>query len=131
MIRNIPIKYTEEMLLKELEEFIGLFDCLYLPFDYERDGNRGYAFINFFNPLCILLFYERFEKKSWLYIDSKKICELNWANYQGIQEIKRHAKNYKGQRKPLFFKCETAANGFEIPKVLNINNNLTEIFECA
>jgi hypothetical protein len=117
MIRNIPIKYTEEMLLKELEDFIGLFNCLYLPFDFERDGNRGYAFINFCNPFCILDFYEKFEKKSWLYIDSKKICELNLANYQGINEIKRHAKNYKGQRKPLFFNCDLN-NGFEVPKVI-------------
>lgn len=118
MIRNIPIKYSDEMLLKELDDFKGKFDCLYLPFDYERDGNRGYAFINFVNPLHILSFYEKFEKKCWLYIESKKICELNLANYQGISEIKRHARNYKGQKKPFFF--HSPDTPIEIPKVKNI-----------
>jgi len=102
MIRNIPIKYSDDMLLKELEEFKGKYNCLYLPFDYEKNGNRGYAFINFLHPYHILLFYEKFEGKSWLLIESKKICELNSAKFQGIEEIKKHARNYKGQKRPLF-----------------------------
>lgn len=103
MIRNIPIKYTDEMLQKELKCFENKYDCLYMPFDYEKNGNKGYAFINFVNPLHILLFYELFHGKSWNYFESKKICELNLANFQGINEIKRHAKNYKGIKKPIFF----------------------------
>lgn len=117
MIRNIPIKYSDEMLVRELEEFIGKFDCFYLPFDYEMNGNRGYAFINFVHPLHILLFYEKFERKSWNFFESKKICELNNAKFQGIQEIKKHARNYKGQKKPTFFAVFEGQANFEIPKV--------------
>lgn len=117
MIRNIPIKYTDDMLLKELEEFKGKYDCLYLPFDYEKYGNKGYAFINFVHPLHILLFYDKFEGKTWNYFESKKICELNAAKFQGISEIKRHARNYKGQKKPLFFIILNYTANLEIPMV--------------
>ena len=116
MIRNIPIKYTDEMLLKELEQFENKFDCLYMPYDFENIGNKGYAFINFINPLHILLFYEKFQGKSWSKFESKKICELNFANFQGIAEIKKHANNYKGIKKPSFFINTRNSNiNIEIP----------------
>ena len=102
MIRNIPIKYSDKMLLKELEEFNGKFDCVYMPYDFENSGNKGYAFINFIHPLHILLFHDKFQNKKWIYCESKKICELNSANFQGINEIQKHAKNYKGLKKPIF-----------------------------
>ena len=38
-----------------------------------------------------------------VFFDSKKICELNFANFQGIDEIKKHAKNYRGTKKPTFY----------------------------
>ena len=103
MIRNIPIKYTDDTLIEALDEFKGKFDCLYMPFDYEKKGNKGYAFINFVNPLHILYFYEKFYGKKWQLFESPKICELNSANFQGINEIQKHSKNYKGYKKPLFY----------------------------
>ena len=103
MIRNIPIKYTEEILKEALNEFNGKYDCLYMPYDYEKNGNKGYAFINFVNPLHILYFYEKFNGKKWIYFESSKICELNCAHFQGINEIQKHAINYKGQKKPSYY----------------------------
>ena len=103
MIRNIPIKYTDNILIKDLEEFKGKYDCLYMPYDYEKKGNKGYAFINFVNPLHILYFHEKFNGKKWPLFESNKICELNSANFQGIYEIQKHSKNYKGYKKPLFY----------------------------
>ena len=103
MIRNIPIKYTDEILIEDLNEFIGKYDCLYMPYDYEKNGNKGYAFINFVNPLHILYFYEKFNGKKWTHFESSKICELNCAHFQGINEIQKHAKNYKGQKKPSYY----------------------------
>ena len=113
MIRNIPIKYTDEILIEALDEFKGKYDCLYMPFDYEKKGNKGYAFINFVDPLHILYFHEKFYGKKWPLFDSSKICELNSANFQGIYEIQKHSKNYKGLKKPLF--CSDQNN-------ININN---------
>ena len=103
MIRNIPIKYTDEILIEEINEFNGKYDCLYMPYDYEKNGNKGYAFINFVNPLHILYFYEKFNGKKWVHFESSKICELNCAHFQGINEIQKHAKNYKGQKKPSYY----------------------------
>ena len=103
MIRNIPIKYTDDILIEALNDFKGKYDCLYMPFDYEKKGNKGYAFINFVNPLHILYFHEKFYGKKWPLFESSKICELNSANFQGIYEIQKHSKNYKGYKKPLFY----------------------------
>jgi hypothetical protein len=105
------------MLLKELEEFKGKFDCVYIPYDFEKKGNRGYAFINFTHSYHILLFYEKFEGKIWNFCESKKICELNAAKFQGIREIKRHAKNYKGKKKPFFFEFSEPSIQLELPMV--------------
>ena len=131
MIRNVPIKYNNEVLEKELEFFNGKFDCLYMPFDYENGGNKGYAFLNLINPYHVLLFYEYFQGKCWSFFESKKICELNFANFQGINEIKKHAKNYRGTNKPVFY-INTNNNyntNIEVPKkylqlILEKNPNL-------
>ena len=123
MIRNIPIKYNDKALEKELEPFEGKYDCLYMPFDYENGGNKGYAFLNLKSPYHVLLFYEVFNNKCWMFYDSKKICELNYANFQGIEEIKKHANNYKGAKKPIFYIStkDDNNNKIEIPyKYLNL-----------
>ena len=110
MIRNIPIKYTDKILNDDLIEFKGKYDCLYMPYDYEKKGNKGYAFINFVNPLHILYFYEKFNGRKWDYFESSKICELNCAHFQGINEIQKHAKNYRGQKKPNFYTNKNEVN---------------------
>ena len=115
MIRNIPIKYTDEILIEELIEFNGKYDCLYMPYDYEKNGNKGYAFINFINPLHILYFYEKFNGKKWMHFESSKICELNCAHFQGINEIQKHAKNYKGQKKPSYYSRNESNENMMIP----------------
>lgn len=100
MIRNIPIKYTDANLIEALKEFKGKYDCLYMPFDYEKKGNKGYAFINFVDPLHILYFHEKFYGKKWQLFESSKICELNSANfkeymkYKSTQRIIKDIKNH-------------------------------------
>lgn len=121
MIRNLPIKYTTDYLEKELEAFKGKYDCIYLPFDFENGGNKGYAFINLVHPLHILLFYEMYQDKSWTFFESKKICHLNFAVFQGIEEIKKNAKNYRTNKKPTFYintnnDCSGEGSVIEIPR---------------
>ena len=129
MIRNVPIKYKTEHLEKELAYFYGKFNCLYLPLDLTRDGNKGYGFLNLINPYHVLMFYEVFQGKCWSFFESKKMCELNFANFQGIAEITKHAKHYKA-KKPKFYNITNNNNSnIEVPKkylhlILEKNPNL-------
>jgi RNA recognition motif-containing protein len=47
MIRNIPCRYTQEQLYKEMREYGFLFNFMYLPPARHSPGNLGYAFANF------------------------------------------------------------------------------------
>jgi hypothetical protein len=87
MIRNVPNKYTLVNLVDELNvNFMGKFDYVNLPVDYERKLNLGYAFINFLDPLHIIMFYETFYNKKWSRYRSDKKIDLNYAEKQGKKD---------------------------------------------
>ena len=96
MIKNIPNKYNQEMLLKVLESaYSGLYDFFYLPIDFKNRCNLGYAFVNFVRSSDALGFYEEFHKKKWSDFNSKKVCEITYARVQGKQALAEHFKNSK------------------------------------
>jgi hypothetical protein len=74
MIRNIPNKYSQNMLTKELDDHHkGLYDIIYLPIDPKNKCNCGYAFINLIHPYVILSLFKEFSGKSWKNFNSEKI----------------------------------------------------------
>ncbi|KAJ0392939.1 hypothetical protein P43SY_003254 [Pythium insidiosum] len=73
MIRNIPNKYTQQMLLSEINaRHHGKYDFFYLPIDFKNKCNMGYAFINFIDAESIVPFYEEFDSQKWTNFNSEK-----------------------------------------------------------
>jgi len=94
MIRNIPNKYTQRMLLATFEEnHRGRFDFFYLPIDFKNRCNVGYAFINFIRPEYIVPFYEQFHAHKWGKFNSEKVCEISYARIQGKNAMVTHFQN--------------------------------------
>eukprot|EP00929_Paragymnodinium_shiwhaense_P019533 TRINITY_DN13281_c0_g1_i2.p1 TRINITY_DN13281_c0_g1~~TRINITY_DN13281_c0_g1_i2.p1 ORF type:complete len:458 (-),score=91.45 TRINITY_DN13281_c0_g1_i2:307-1680(-) len=98
MLRNIPNKYTREMLVKQLnQDFRGMFDFLYLPIDFKNKCNVGYGFINFRTFKSCGSFVSKFNgvdvRKCLPGLNSRKIAEVTPARVQGLDENVRRLKN--------------------------------------
>lgn len=88
MIKNIPNKYTQKMLLEKIDKLHShRYDFFYLPIDLKNNCNVGYAFINFVDPIFILPFYEDLNAKSWERFNSEKICEITYGRIQGKRSL--------------------------------------------
>ena len=105
MLRNIPNKYKLNDLVKEIDKsFWGKYDYINLPIDYERKLNLGYAFINFVEPLHIILFYESYHNKRWMLYKSDKKMDMSYADKQGKKDI-----NCKDEQ-TYYAQCDTRFN---------------------
>ncbi|RLN55029.1 hypothetical protein BBJ28_00009031 [Nothophytophthora sp. Chile5] len=88
MIRNIPNKYTQQMLLAEINQrHRGNYDFFYLPIDFKNKCNMGYAFINFMEAAHIEPFYKEFDSQKWTNFNSEKVCAISYARLQGKQAM--------------------------------------------
>merc|ERR1719163_743449 len=120
MLRNVPNKYTTDMLKQMLDEegYASCYDFLYLPMDFRNRVNIGYAFINFRSPDLARGFSVAFEGfDRWVY-PSKKVCEVAWSHpHQGLGE---HVERYRNSpvmhsSMPSDYKPRLYANGKEVP----------------
>jgi len=98
MLRNIPNKYTREMLVNQLSEgFKGQFDFMYLPIDFKNKCNVGYSFINFRTTDACDEFVRQFHgvdvRKCLPGLNSKKIVEVTPARVQGLIENVKRLRN--------------------------------------
>lgn len=98
MLRNIPNKYTREMLIHVLNKrFLGKYDFMYLPIDFNNKCNVGYGFVNFRTPetchMFILHFHGVSVRKSLPGFNSKKVCEVTPARVQGLLDNVRRLQN--------------------------------------
>jgi len=95
MLRNIPNRYTQSMLLQLLDEykFQPVYDFVYLPMDFRNGVNLGYAFVNLLTHEDALRLMETFQGFSKWFFDSAKVCEVSWAHpHQGLHE---HVERYR------------------------------------
>lgn len=94
MIKNIPNKYTQKMLLTAIDDnHKGSYDFFYLPIDFKNQCNVGYAFINFIKPNSIVTFYREFNNKKWEKFNSDKVCLIAYARIQGKAALISHFQN--------------------------------------
>eukprot|EP00438_Fugacium_kawagutii_P018468 Skav204797 [mRNA] locus=scaffold763:452964:459404:+ [translate_table: standard] len=95
MLRNLPNNYTRSMLLQLLNEqgFLGKYDFFYLPMDFDRKANLGYAFVNLVSADHVDEFWRIFHGfGSWSF-PSSKVCNVSWSGPK--QGLKAHVDRYK------------------------------------
>ncbi|KAL2547087.1 terminal EAR1-like 1 [Forsythia ovata] len=110
MIKNIPNKYSQKLLLNMLDNHcihcneqiadgddqpMSAYDFVYLPIDFINKCNVGYGFVNMTSPEATLRLYKAFHNQSWEVFNSRKICEVTYARLQGIEALREHFKNSK------------------------------------
>mmetsp|Transcript_22435 Transcript_22435/g.41779 ORF Transcript_22435/g.41779 Transcript_22435/m.41779 type:complete len:474 (-) Transcript_22435:115-1536(-) len=82
MVRNIPVRYTQDMLLKEWPNN-GEYDFLYLPICIGRKGNVSFAFINFVTEEAAYEFHARWHKQRLQHFSARKPLDISPAHVQG------------------------------------------------
>eukprot|EP00747_Dinoflagellata_sp_TGD_P211217 gnl/TRDRNA2_/TRDRNA2_84418_c0_seq3.p1 gnl/TRDRNA2_/TRDRNA2_84418_c0~~gnl/TRDRNA2_/TRDRNA2_84418_c0_seq3.p1 ORF type:complete len:469 (-),score=94.35 gnl/TRDRNA2_/TRDRNA2_84418_c0_seq3:1233-2639(-) len=109
VIRNLPNKYTQQLLIEEINSrgFADTFDFLYLPIDPSTDANRGYAFVNFADTNDALRFKAEFDGRQMARFDSSKFVVVMPAALQGFDANYAHYSNARVNRgdparRPLF-----------------------------
>lgn len=96
MIRNIPNKYTQKMLIDVINKTnFGTYDFLYLVFDFKNKCNVGYAFINLTDSKHIIPLFESLNGKKWPLFNSEKKCSFYYAKIQGKNTLVEKFRNSK------------------------------------
>eukprot|EP00793_Prasinoderma_coloniale_P005108 PRCOL_00000869-RA len=96
MLKNIPNKYTQRMLLAAIDDHAGLrgsYDFFYLPIDFKNRCNVGYAFINMVSPDKVVTFHEAFAGNRWERFHSEKVASVTYARIQGKNAMIQHFAN--------------------------------------
>lgn len=111
MMRNLPNRYTQRMLLEEIcsSGFGGTFDFLYLPIDPDTNANKGYGFINFLEPIHAWQFKCAYEGKQMSRFNSSKFVSVSPAALQGLEANYAHYSTSRCSRgdpaaRPLFLR---------------------------
>mmetsp|Transcript_29676 Transcript_29676/g.79005 ORF Transcript_29676/g.79005 Transcript_29676/m.79005 type:complete len:292 (+) Transcript_29676:90-965(+) len=84
MVRNIPVMYTQEMLVSECVN-TGTFDFLYLPRSGNGQTNLTYAFINFVSEEHALAFKDQWHKKRLTQLVARKPLNISFGDVQGLR----------------------------------------------
>ncbi|KAL8535286.1 hypothetical protein ACS0TY_011056 [Phlomoides rotata] len=110
MIKNIPNKYSQKLLLNMLDNHcihcneqitggedqpLSSYDFVYLPIDFINKCNVGYGFVNMTSPEATLRLYKAFHHQNWEVFNSRKICQVTYARLQGLEALREHFKNSK------------------------------------
>jgi hypothetical protein len=104
MIRNIPCRMSQNELLEEVEMVVPGVNFLYLPQSRKRDGNVGYAFVNFTAPHLAVRLIRDFQGREFPnHPMSSKRADVGYATLQGFKEnvrFYRRSKVSKSENRP-------------------------------
>ncbi|XP_017245680.2 protein terminal ear1 homolog [Daucus carota subsp. sativus] len=134
MMRNIPNQYKRDDLMEFIDKFClennMQYDFLYLPMDFKRHNNKGYAFINFTKASHARVFQDLMNGYKWGWVHlrncnfkSSKTCEIAWAKIQGKNGLVRHFSNSNFPcftKKYLPVQLSPPRNGSSSPSTLTI-----------
>ncbi|KAI3970378.1 hypothetical protein MKX01_024025 [Papaver californicum] len=112
MIKNIPNKYSQKLVLNMLDNHcircnekilaegdenqpLSAYDFVYLPIDFNNKCNVGYGFVNLTTPQAAWRLYKAFHLQQWEVFNSRKICQVTYARLQGLEELTEHFNNSK------------------------------------
>lgn len=114
MMRNLPEGFTRTLLLQLLsaEGFFGRFDFIYVPFDFKRQSNLGYALINLVTSSEAQRFFRHFDGFRDWHMPNDNPCAVIWSDpHQGLSS---HVERYRNspvmhesvpeQWRPMLFK---------------------------
>jgi len=92
MWRNIPNRYSQQLLVSELEQlgFDNKYDFLYLPIDFSNKCNVGYAFVNFLEERDCAEFQATMKNYQFCYFNSAKRGSCSPAYVQGLEANIQH-----------------------------------------
>lgn len=96
MIRNIPNNYTREQLLEVVNGsgFHGKYDFVYLPMDFTKHSNLGYAYVNMRTPNDAQEIQARLDGYHWGHpYTGNKVCEMTYGN--AMQGLDRNINRYR------------------------------------
>jgi len=102
MIRNVPLMYTQELLMQEWPSN-GTYDFLYLPRTCTEQTNLSYAFINFTTEADAMAFKAKWQKQRLANFSSRKPLNISYADVQGLeanlaQIREKRARRAKGRQ---------------------------------
>ncbi|MED6114187.1 hypothetical protein PIB30_077835 [Stylosanthes scabra] len=118
MIKNIPSRYTRDDLVAFLDNHcmvenskddegvektsddVLAFDFVYLPIDFKKGFNKGYAFVNFTSPKATWKFHITASNKKWELYQSQKVRQVVAARIQGRENLEKRFQS-------MIFPCES------------------------
>jgi len=82
MIRNIPVMYTQELLMREWKD-AGAYDFLYVP--HTGKLNLSYGFINFLTEADAMAFRGEWHHRRLAQYTARKPLSISFADVQGLE----------------------------------------------
>jgi len=85
MIRNLPHNISQSDLAKDVDQsgFVGTYDFLYMPSSFASGRGRGYAFVNFADPVYADKFMKLWHNQRRLGMNEKTSLDISSACVQG------------------------------------------------